>query len=137
MSYCTVSQVLAAMDPVSMAQLTDDIGALDITTERIDEAIAAASAEIDSYLAMVTTLPLTTTPVLLVRISVQIALYHLFLRRNQGAYREVEYQNCRSWLRDIAAGKVTLGLPATAAPTGGVDYDGFERVYTEDVLEEF
>lgn len=137
MSYCTVSQVLAAMDPVSMSQLTDDVSASEITKERIEEAITAADAEIDSYLGMVTTLPLSTIPVLLGRIAVQIALYHLFLRRNQGQYREVEYQNCRAWLKDIASGKVTLGLPATAAPTGGVDYDGFERVYTEDVLEEF
>jgi phage gp36-like protein len=116
MSYCTVDQVLTALDPVSLAQLTDDLQAQDIAVERIDEAIQAAEAEIDGYLGMVVALPLATAPALLGRLAVQMALYHLFLRRNQGAYREVEYQNCRALLRDIAAGRVSLGLAAADAP---------------------
>jgi phage gp36-like protein len=73
------------------------------------DAIARADAEIDGYIGKSVGLPLTTVPAIVKRLSVDMAGYHLFSRKQYEELKERHYLECVRLLKDISDGKITIG----------------------------
>lgn len=88
----------------------DGDGSVDVAA--VDQALASASAEIDGYLAVRETLPLTGTHDILVQFCVDIALYRLAVAGTAmtETHRE-RYEDAISSLKDFASGKMRLVYP--------------------------
>ncbi|WP_071912811.1 MULTISPECIES: gp436 family protein [unclassified Aeromonas] len=86
----------------------------------IDEALATADDEINGYLSRRFVLPLPTVPDLLKRNAIVIAFYWLADRDNQASdlLRE-RYDRAIAKIKEIAAGKIDLGLPTPDMPPEG------------------
>lgn len=90
----------------------------------VARALADADVEIDSYCTGRYSLPLSPVPGNVARIAATIARYRLLGDAATELARK-EYEDARSWLRDVAAGRVQIegATPlAAAAPSGTVDY---------------
>lgn len=112
--YCTQADIVARFGEAELKQLTDRTGTNTIDSTAVEAAIADAAAEIDGYIATRYTLPLIVVPAIIKRIAVDVALYQLFMARRMGATEEVRYRytDARKLLENIAAGKVSLGVPS-------------------------
>lgn len=110
MAYCTQSDLLEQISQDVLIQLTDDDDAGIIDSDVVTRAIADADAEIDSYCGTKYDVPFSTTPVMIRKLSVDIAIYNLYGRR-QGAPddRKERYDDAISFLKDIAKGIASLG----------------------------
>lgn len=120
--------VLDAIDRDGNGQA--DMGAL-------DKALADASALIDSYLSQRYTLPLPAVPEALKRACVDVALYQVVREGTQAAddYR-LRYEDAIAWLRDLAAGKAALDLPAPQQATGNqIRVVSADRRFTRESLK--
>lgn len=86
----------------------------------IDEALEQADAEISGRLSRRYVLPLPSVPAMLRGIAITVAFYWL-CDRDQQATNLVEerYQRAIDQLREIASGKLDLGLPTADAPAEG------------------
>lgn len=96
-------------------------------------ALADADAEVDSYLTGRYTLPLSPVPASIARIAAVIARCRLLGDAVTEIARK-DYEDARSWLRDVAAGRVQIegATPlAAAAPSATVDYVvGRDKAFT-------
>lgn len=112
--YCTQADIVARFGETELIQLTDRAGISTVDSTAVEAAIADAAAEIDGYIATRYTLPLIPVPKIITRIAVDVALYQLFMARRMGATEEVRYRytDVRKLLENIAAGKVSLGVPS-------------------------
>lgn len=143
MAYCTLEDMKKLVPEEDLVGLTDDEGLGPVNQVRVDEAIASADAEIDSYIGGRYRVPLSPVPGVVKKMSVDIAVYNLYSRRVEetpGA-RKDRYQSAIRQLELIAKGTVSLGaaeLPP-AADTGGAETnkatDG--NVFTRDKMEGF
>lgn len=101
-----------------MAELTTESGT-NPDSGVVDECIAKADAEIDSYLGVKYTVPFSTVPARVESLSQDIAIYYLFTRRSvTPEMREINYKNAIAYLRDVAAGKAVLIDGSTEASGG-------------------
>ena len=113
--YATVDDFIDAFG-VAEARRTANIDAPNISNpdnDRMTEALEDASDEIDSYLQErynVATLR-EDPPRRIKRICLDIARYTLTKNRPPDDYR-LRYEDALKWLREAAAGKVSLGLTA-------------------------
>ncbi|AZV77892.1 DUF1320 domain-containing protein [Parasedimentitalea marina] len=116
MAYATQSDIvtLYSEDALYVADRDGD-GVPDV--DAITRALASASGEIDSYLAVRYTLPLGENPDLLVQFCVDIAIYRLASSRDvlSEEHRQ-RYEDAIKHLEKIAKGTATLVL--TAATDG-------------------
>jgi phage gp36-like protein len=79
----------------------------------VARALASASEEINSFLAVRYPLPLTSTPGVLVQKTVDIALYRLALSKDvQSVEHRQRYEDALAWLKALGKGEVSLMLPA-------------------------
>ena len=113
MAYCTQSDILEQLDEDILVQLTDDADAGVVDTSVVTRAIADAAAEIDSYCGTRYDLPFSPVPVMVRKISVDIAIYNLYARR-KGApeARQKRYDDAVKTLRDVSKGLVSPGADA-------------------------
>lgn len=142
MAYCTIADIQDRISEQDLIRLTDDenTGAMD--TGKIDDAIAEAAAEIDSYCAKRHTVPFSDpAPAMISKICKDIAVYNLWSLQNAVPENAADrHKKAVSYLKDIAAGTVQLGGDAPAE----VDYDGPEastssenRIFTMDNMGSF
>jgi phage gp36-like protein len=87
--------------------------------DRIEEACREADSEADSYIGQKYTLPLPSTPDVLVTKALDLAVWRLFLRRGvrSGTADEALYESAKAsmaWFKDVAVGKASLPLPASS-----------------------
>lgn len=110
MSYCTQNDILNELDTDILIQLTDDADEDAIDAAKVAAAIDKAEEEIDGYCGMRYSVPFATVPGRVLHLCVDIAIYHLYARR-QGApeQRQRAYDNAVRFLRDVSAGKASLG----------------------------
>ncbi|MGU5699485.1 gp436 family protein [Aeromonas allosaccharophila] len=107
----------------------------------IDEALATADDEINGYLSRRFVLPLPSVPDLLKRQAIVIAFYWLGDRDNQVTdLLQDRYDRAIAKIKEIAAGKVDLGLPTPDMPpegnVGKVDLvQENERLFTRNSLK--
>jgi len=153
MPYCTFSDIKKLLPEETLIQLTDDdnlhpasILASDQQHQaiigRIDEAIAAADAEIDGYCAGRYSVPFDPVPPVVKGLSVEIAAYYLYKRRTMPEVIEKAYDKAVARLKDISRGVLTLGVapPPMATATGdavGVNCSADDRIFTRDTLKGF
>lgn len=105
----------------------------------IDKAIADADAEIDGFVGVRYAVPLPEpTPPVLVPIACDIARYRLYGNAVPEIVRQ-RYEDAISRLKDIAAGRMALGIdPATAAVvSAGSQVRSPARVFSDDLLRNY
>lgn len=83
----------------------------------VDNALADASAEIDSYLGTLFAVPITPVPANLLRIACVIARYRILGDAATEVARR-DYEDARGFLRDVAAGRARLEGADTLAASG-------------------
>ncbi|WP_429235816.1 gp436 family protein [Aeromonas salmonicida] len=107
----------------------------------IDEALATADDEINGYLSRRFVLPLPSVPDLLKRQAIVIGFYWLGDRDNQVTQLLQErYDRAIAKVKEIAAGKVDLGLPTPDMPPEGAVgkvelVQDNERLFTRNSLK--
>ncbi len=140
MAYCTQSDILEQLDETTLTELTDDAGEGEIDEDKVDRAIADADATIDSYCRSRYTVPLDPVPGLVRSISVDIAIYRLYLRR-RGApdHRKERYDEAVRFLKDVSNGRARFDdEPPARTDTGdSVDIDYNDRIFTRDKMSGF
>lgn len=119
--YATLSDLTSRYGEGELVNLTDvnRTGSVNVTV--LNQAIADADGEIDSYLAARYSLPLTTVPTALLRVACDITRYRLHDDRAPEEVRK-RYEDAVKWLAAVANGSVSLGMPPAQAPdqAGGV-----------------
>lgn len=132
MAYCTAQDMMDRFGEQELIQLTDRDGSSGaIVQDVLDQAIADAAAEIDSYLGARYELPLSNPPAVLTRIACDLARYQL---HDHGIEEERSVVVARrndavQWLRRVSTGEVSLGVGSGAdAPassdTASIESDG-------------
>jgi len=112
-AYCTRADVEALVAELDLINLTNDTpGAESVDEDVLDAAIADADALIDGFVGSRYSLPLSTTPVLLTKLSARLARFNLYNRRPGPLeeWLEKDYDRAEALLKQISAGKVSLGL---------------------------
>lgn len=146
MAYCTQSNLTTAFGTQLLVDLTDDEQAGSLSAEclaRIAAAIADADAFIDGHLRTHYDVPLATTPVLIRKLSKDLAIFYLFQRRSAAfelpEWLTASHQDARDTLALLRKGELDLGVePVPAESAAAVAaYDGPDRLFTADTLEDF
>src|SRR3546814_15856319 len=101
-----------------LIQVTDETGNGVVDQARVDQALAAASAAIDSYLRPRYRLPLASVPVRLIDLACDIARFLLQHGGDRIPTDQAEKAHDRaiSFLKDVSKGLADLGLDATGSP---------------------
>lgn len=109
MTYASQQNLIDRFGEDELIQLTDrdNLGAIDAAV--VARALADADAEINGYLSTRYTLPLSPVPAVLEKLACDIARYQLFENAVTEIVKE-RYENAIRFLKDVAAGKVTLGV---------------------------
>lgn len=144
MAYSTQADILKRISEAELSQLTSEVENF-IDASVVDEMIAAADAEIDSYVAVRYAVPLGSPPAFIKLCSVSIALYRLFERRaaRLGGINEAikdGYTNAINTLKAVAAGKMSLGVdppPAASTTASKAEFNADDREFTKDSLKGF
>lgn len=126
---------LYGSDELHLAFDRDGSGTVD--PGAVDAALQRAGDEIDTYLAAVVELPLATVPAVLKQLCVDIALYKGSVGPAQTDEKRTRYEDATRLLRDLAAGRASLNLPAREQPEprDGVGVDAPDKLFGRDVLE--
>lgn len=131
--YSDKSYFLSRMSSGELGKLTDS------TDANLEVAIADADAMIDSYLrTKISVLPLLPVPNEIRNVSFVIAVYYLHTRRQFNTIPDFvseQYDNAISYLKDIAAGRVTLTTADSiddSAKESSVTVTGFETRMRRD-----
>lgn len=140
MPYATVADCIARRGEDAVRMLADDPhtdGTPAYTA--LEAALGDASSEIDSYIAARHPLPLDPVPQLLVRLTVDIGIHLRAASEDVGTEeRSRRYENAVRTLKDIAAGRASLGAadpdPPAAGEAPSVEFDATPRVMTRDSL---
>lgn len=143
--YCQLADLLNRVPESVLIRLTDDEALGVVNQGRIDQAIADAGAEIDSYARSRYPVPFDPVPVIIRKLAADIALYNLLSRRGyeQDSPDQAlveRYKAAVKFLENLARGTVTIGdaAPAPAPAAGGApDLSSNERVFTRRNLEGF
>jgi phage gp36-like protein len=135
MAYCTQADILKQLDEEILIQLTDDDGAGVVDSGNVDRAIADADEEMDGYLSVKYSLPFPTTPNLVRKISVDLAICNLYSRRDD-TMPETRKDNCDKvvkMLDKLAKGTMKLDVPEPASVSDhgvAVTTSKSDRVFT-------
>jgi phage gp36-like protein len=108
MAYCTENDLLSMIPVKELAELTAETGDTPDSLV-VADAIDRAEAEIDAYLGVRYTLPLSPVPDQVKGLSVDISLYHLYSRRSVAPpVRRQKYEAAVSFLKQVAAGEAVM-----------------------------
>ena len=143
MTYATLEEFKAAIPSRDLMMLTDLDGTADaIDDSRILQALADASAEIDSYIGKAVALPLSAPPHILTVVCRDLALHRLYV--NVGHDMEAQKSlraDAIAFLREVASGATALGDDGTGkaeiTSPGVAMTDGPARLLTRDSLKGF
>lgn len=117
MTYATQSDLVERFGFDELAQRTNREDGLTIDTVVLGRALLDADAEIDGYLATRYTLPLVSTPTVLVRLAADLARYQLCADKVPDSVRQ-RYVDAVVVLKRLASGEVQLA-GITAIPAAG------------------
>lgn len=140
MAYSTQDDLLAMIPQAELAALTAESGEVP-DGQVVAEAIGRADAEIDAACGLRYTVPFSPTPARVKALSADLAIYHLYSRRNVApeVWRQ-KYQDALAFLKQVAAGQATLagssGEPPAAAREAP-EIDGNRRLFSRNTLGEW
>ncbi len=123
MPYSVQADLEEQISQADLVELTDDAGSGAVDTSAVARAIADADAEIDSYCGSRYTMPFSPVPVIIRKLSVDMAIYNLFSRRSimkLPEERQKRYDNAIRFFRDLAKGLISLGADAPSEPSDGL-----------------
>lgn len=136
--YATLADLQAVLNPVELTQLADDDGDGSPDSVVIERAIADAQAEVDGYVGTRHPVPLPTPPALIRRLTVDLAIWNLYNRRDLVTdARKAQADAARKLLANIAQGTVTLGLPVSQQAPPPPSIVSSTRVFTRNQTEGF
>ena len=133
MMYATAQDMIFAFGEHEVIACTDRDGLGDIDAAVLDAALLYACSEADSYLARRYALPLPGVPAVLTAVVCDITRYRL----TGGQVSETDpikdrYKLAIAWLRDLAAGEISLPeLEAPAPSESDVIFAGGRRVFAD------
>lgn len=140
MAYCTQTDLLNLIAEDQLAGLTAETGETP-DSDIVSDAITQADAEIDSYLGVRYSLPLSSTPEVIKNLSVDITIYNLYCRRDLCPdIRLKRYQAAIRWLENLAKGLVELNIDGVEVSAGAqttMDVDCQDRVFSRELLEDY
>lgn len=116
MAYCTQNDLLERVTEDDLVQLTDDQdqGVVDVSV--VARAIADADAEIDGYCGTRYDVPFSPVPVMIRKLSVDIAIHNLFARRRRvSEVVKQAYDVSVKFLEKVSKGLISLGGDAPGA----------------------
>lgn len=120
MAYCTLDDILGVIPQRDLIQLTDDtVPPVAVNQAVVDQAIAAADTLINGYIGERYSIPFSGVPELLKTLALDLTVYRLYLRRKKGEPPEAvkaAHDNALKLLRDVQAGKLSLGVTDTGQP---------------------
>lgn len=138
MSYTTQAQIETRISKAELIRLTDEDDTGTVDAAKIEAAIEAAGAEIDSYLGSRYALPLAETPGVIGSLACDIAIYTLYALDEAGSVpetRQKRYDSAVKLLAEIETGDRTLGRPAAQEATGeAVVLTSDGRIFSRDKL---
>lgn len=143
MAYCTLDDIKKAIPEVNIIQLTDDENLGTVNQARVDDAIAYADQMIDGYLRGRYSLPLSPVPGLINKLSVDLAIFHLYSRRLELEMPQVmmeRYKNAVKVLEQVQKGLITLGIEAVDTGPGQGYYktnNSLSKIFKNEDLEKF
>jgi phage gp36-like protein len=133
MAYATADEMQDRIGMDELSAVADRDGDSVLEDLAVTGALDDASAEIDSYLSVRYPLPLSEIPATVIRACIDMAMYHLSGNKTT---EEVEkrYKNAVAWLRDISAGKATLGNHPAETGSSGAVFSAGGRLHTRQKL---
>lgn len=141
MSYASKQNLIDRFGQDELVKLTDRTNRPPTTIDDtvLQQALDDADGEINGYLATAKIVtPMPSPPSILVAKACAMARYFLFKDKATEKVR-TDYEDARAWLRDVAAGRASLGdktsAPATAPSVGPVKMTGATRVFTSDSMK--
>ena len=111
MGYCTHQDLIDTFGE-------DEIYRLTSSDTEVEKAIVDAQAEIDMYLSVRYVLPIEHIPLSLNRIACDVARYSLYNTLDKDSTVYIRYQQRVMQLKEIAAGKISLGLAENGEAAG-------------------
>ncbi len=134
--YCTQTHIERRIGIDDLVLLSDYDEDGDADAAVVAQAISHAQGDIDSYLAVKFSVPVSPVPAVLQKHCTTMAIYYLQLGRDSVTenYRKA-YDDIVKWLKDVVAGKASLGVePAPAESSGApnVRYTGQDRIFGRD-----
>ncbi|MCC7413319.1 MAG: DUF1320 domain-containing protein [Gammaproteobacteria bacterium] len=120
MSYASPQELIERFGEQELLQLTDQGGRGIIDSAALDRALADADRVIDSYLRARYTLPLDAGVIAASGLALAAANIARYVLMGTQAPEEVRdrYRDALAWLKDVQAGRASLGAEDPAAPTG-------------------
>jgi len=141
MAYCTQADITKLLPSADLIQLTDDDEDDVADALVIAEGIAHADGIIDGYCQERYTVPFDTVPELIKNLSVEIAIYYFYSRRDiVQETRQRRYDAAIRMLKEIAAGTLKLGADPQESETGSSIQSTSEdrdRIFDDDTMENF
>lgn len=139
MAYCTQNDLLSMIPLTELAELTADFGDTP-DGQVVEEAIQRADAEIDAYLGMRYSVPFTSVPDQVKRLSIDLALYHLYARRSLApTVRRQKYEAAISFLKMVAAGEAVVEFRGAPDPGGevpaGSEFSSAARIFSRNTQD--
>lgn len=112
MAYCAQTDLLKSIREADLIELTDDAGAGEVDTDAVDQAIADADATINAYCQSRYSVPFTTTPDMIRKLSVDLAIYNLYALLDDKVpdVRKENKSDAIKFLTRVADGKMDLGV---------------------------
>jgi phage gp36-like protein len=139
-TYAVKQNLIDRFGVTELAQLTDRVDGETIDDTVVARALEDADGLINGYLQSRYALPLASVPATIVAIACNIARYQLFEDHVTEIVRK-RYEDAIAWLKDVAAGKVSLGLDGsgdeTETESGTVDFDANDRVFNTTTLADY
>lgn len=144
MAYCTLDDIKKAIPEANIIQLTDDAGTGAIDTAKVDDAVSYADQIIDGYMRGRYTVPLSPAPFLIRKLSVDLAIFHLYSRKLELEMPEAmmaRYKNAIKVLEQIQKGLISLGIESADSGPGQGYYKtnrtSEDRIFDRETLEKF
>ncbi len=109
--YITPADIEARLGAEDYAVL---VGSGEDARERVTQAIADASGEIDGYVGQRYALPLEPIPTAIQRVAVDISIYRLSGDSRVTEDKRKRYEDAIAFLRGVVRGEVSLGAPEQA-----------------------
>lgn len=140
--YCTLDDLLEKVSEDVLIDITTDggIDAVAVDQDKVNDAIADASALIDSFCQKKYDVPFDPAPRIIKKIAVDLTLYELFSLRgiNEDEDQEIvtKQKQAIRFLEKIASGALTIGVPSPP-PGNSLKVESQDRVFSRDSMKEF
>jgi phage gp36-like protein len=122
MAYASAQDMKDRYPEKDLREITDE-AAIVIDDSRLDSALVDASSQMDGYLRGRYALPLAEVPLELVVVACDMAMYKLQGLRPINDIEDARrrYTDAIRYLEGVSAGRIQLGLSATAQPAQQTD----------------